>query len=138
MTTVEGAAVAVVGAGGLGSATAWQLARRGVDVVLLERFAFGHGNGASHDTSRILRRSYHTPGYVRLAGEAYEDWALLSGEAGEQLVTVTGGVDLFPPDAAIPASDYTASMAACGVPYDELTAAEVAAEWPALAAAATG
>jgi sarcosine oxidase len=133
MTTVEGADVAVVGGGGLGSATAWQLARRGVDVVLVERFAFGHRNGASHDTSRILRRSYHTPGYVRLAGEAYDDWALLSSEAGEQLVTTTGGVDLFPPGAAIPAVDYAGSMAACGVPFDELSAAEVAARWPAFA-----
>ena len=133
MTTVEGADVAVVGGGGLGTATAWQLARRGVDVVLVERFAFGHRNGASHDTSRILRRSYHTPGYVRLAGEAYDDWALLSSEAGKQLVTTTGGVDLFPPGAAIPAVDYAASMAACGVPFDELSAAEVAARWPAFA-----
>jgi sarcosine oxidase len=131
VSTVERAEVVVVGAGGLGSATAWQLARRGVDVVLLERFAFGHHNGASHDTSRILRRSYHTPAYVRLAGEAYDDWALLSRAAGTELVTVTGGLDLFPPDAAIPAIDYTTSMAACGIPYDEMSAAEVAARWPA-------
>jgi sarcosine oxidase len=123
----------VVGAGGLGSATAWQLARRGVDLVLLERFGFGHKRGASHDTSRILRRSYHTPAYVALANEAYDDWALLESESGERLVTTTGGLDLFPPGAAIPAVDYTTSMAACGVPYDELTAAEVAARWPALA-----
>ena len=30
-----------------------------------------------HDTSRILRHSYHTPGYVRLTQEAYDDWAQL-------------------------------------------------------------
>ena len=61
--------VAVIGLGGLGSATAWQLARRGAAVVGLEQFELGHVRGASHDTSRILRRSYHTPAYVRLAGE---------------------------------------------------------------------
>src|SRR4029077_5206737 len=38
----------VVGGGVMGSAAAWQLARRGRDVVLLERFAPGHVNGASH------------------------------------------------------------------------------------------
>src|SRR5262245_32021753 len=123
--------VVVVGAGALGSATAWHLARRGVDVVLLEQFAFGHPNGASHDTSRILRRSYHTPGYVTLAGEAYADWALLESESGERLVTTTGGLDLFPPGAAIPAIDYTSSLTARGVPYDELDAASVTARWPA-------
>ena len=115
----------VVGLGGLGSATAWQLARRGVAVVGLEKFELGHLRGASHDTSRILRRSYHTPAYVRLAGEAYDDWADLERASGEQLVTVTGGVDLFPPGAAIPADDYAASMAAGGVPFEQLDAAEV-------------
>lgn len=124
--------VVVIGAGGLGSATAWQLARRGVDVVLLEQFAFGHRNGASHDTSRILRRSYHTPGYVALAGEAYDDWAVLSREAGAPMVTTTGGLDFFPPGAAIPAIDYTASLAANGVPFEELTADQVSARWPAI------
>jgi sarcosine oxidase len=129
---IETADVVVIGAGGLGSATAWHLARRGVDVVLLEKFAFGHKNGASHDTSRILRRSYHTPGYVNLAREAYDDWATLEGESGERLVTRTGGLDFFPPGAAIPATDYTASMDTSGVPYDRLSVREVTARWPAI------
>ncbi len=124
--------VVVVGLGGLGSATAWQLARRGVSVVGLERFELGHLRGASHDTSRILRRSYHTPAYVRLAGEAYDDWADLERLSGERLVTVTGGVDLFPPGAAIPADDYAASMVAGGVPFEQLDAAGVGRRWPAL------
>ena len=38
----------------------------GYSVVGLEQFELGHGRGASHDTSRILRHSYHTPAYVRL------------------------------------------------------------------------
>jgi sarcosine oxidase len=122
----------VVGLGALGSATAWQLASRGVEVVGLERFELGHHRGASHDTSRILRRSYHTPGYVRLAGEAYADWAALEGASGEALVTRTGGLDLFPPGAAIPPADYLNSLASCGVPFAELDADQVAARWPAL------
>jgi sarcosine oxidase len=137
MTSVSDAPIervdtVVVGAGGLGSATAWQLARRGTDVVLLERFSFGHKRGASHDTSRILRRSYHTPAYVALANEAYDDWAVLERDSGEQLVTTVGGLDLFPPGSSIAAIDYTSSMAARGVEFDELTAAEVATRWPAL------
>ncbi|MGZ4596987.1 MAG: N-methyl-L-tryptophan oxidase [Actinomycetes bacterium] len=127
--------VVVVGAGALGSATAWQLARRGVDVALLEQFAFGHARGASHDTSRILRRSYHTPAYVRLADEAYADWALLEREAAEPLVTTVGGLDLFPPGAAIPAVDYVTSMAASGVPFEELSVDDIAARWPDLSPA---
>ncbi len=67
--------VVVVGLGALGSATSWQLARRGASVVGLEQFALGHARGASHDTSRIIRHSYHTPGYVELTFAAYDDWA---------------------------------------------------------------
>ncbi len=92
----------VIGLGALGSATAYELARRGHSVVGLERFELGHHRGASHDTSRILRHSYHTPEYVRLTIEAYDDWARLEETSGEQLVTVVGGLDLFPPDPAIP------------------------------------
>jgi sarcosine oxidase len=120
----------VVGLGALGSATAYQLANRGFEVLGLEQFELGHNRGASHDTSRILRRSYHTPAYVRLAGEAYDDWAALSEAAGEQLVTTTGGLDLFPPNAAIPMADYTSSLAECGVSYELLDAPSVAARWP--------
>jgi sarcosine oxidase len=122
--------VAVVGLGALGSATAWQLARRGVGVVGLEQYALGHDRGASHDTSRILRHSYHTPDYVRLTFEAYDDWADLEASSGETLVTVTGGLDFFPPGAAIDPGDYTSAMTACGVGFEVLGTADVAARWP--------
>ena len=60
----------VVGLGALGSGAAWHLAARGHSVLGLEQFELGHSRGASHDTSRILRHSYHTPAYVRLTQEA--------------------------------------------------------------------
>jgi sarcosine oxidase len=123
----------VVGLGALGSATAYQLARRGQRVLGLERFELGHTRGASHDSSRILRHSYHTPGYVAMTFAAYEDWADLEADSGEDLVTATGGLDLFPPGGVIPTADYTRSMAACGVPYEELSRDDVGERWPQLA-----
>lgn len=122
----------VVGLGALGSATAYHLARRGEQVLGLDRFELGHRRGASHDTSRILRHSYHTPGYVDLTFAAYDDWAALESDTGEQLVTPTGGLDLWPPDPAIAMADYTTSLAACAVPYEELDAAEMQRRWPQL------
>lgn len=124
--------VVVVGLGALGSATAWQLARRGRRVLGLERFALGHDRGASHDTSRILRHSYHTPAYVRLTQQAYADWALLERDSGEQLVTRVGGLDLFPPGGAIPVDDYTGSLAAVGIEHELLDVDEVGRRWPQL------
>jgi sarcosine oxidase len=120
----------VAGLGALGSATCMELARRGHRVVGLERFELGHSHGASHDTSRILRHSYHTPGYVRLTQQAYGDWARLEHDAGAELVTVVGGLDLFPPEAAISPLDYTTSLDEVGIRHDVLDPAGVAARWP--------
>jgi sarcosine oxidase len=98
--------VVVVGLGALGSAAAWALARAGARVLALEQFELGHHRGASHDHARIIRRSYHTPAYVRLAGLAYQAWAELEWEAEERLVVTTGGLDLFPAGSAIPPGPY--------------------------------
>jgi len=122
--------VAVVGLGALGSAAAWQLSRRGVSVLGIEQFGLGHDRGASHDSSRILRHSYHTPGYVRLTVEAYEDWADLEAAAGEAFVTVTGGLDLFPPGCATPRQNYTGSLDEVGITYELLDADAVGKRWP--------
>ncbi len=123
----------VVGLGGIGSAAAYRLARRtgGTGGVLgLEQFEIGHSNGASEDHSRIIRRSYHTPRYVRLAGEAYRAWSEVEDDLGEPLIVRTGGLDLFPAGAAIPIDDYRESMRAAEVPFDELDAAEAMRRWP--------
>ena len=96
----------------------------------LEQFELDHVNGASADHSRIIRLSYHRPDYVRLAKRAYETWAEVEREAGERIVTVTGGLDLWPADPAIPMADYTDSLAAEDVPFELLDAAEVRRRWP--------
>jgi sarcosine oxidase len=122
----------VLGLGGLGSGAAYWLARRlGAGVLGLEQFELGHERGGSQDHSRIIRLSYHTPAYVRLAHRAYEAWADLEGEAREELVVVTGGLDLFPPAAAIPSGPYVESLDTCAAPYELLDGAEVRRRWPA-------
>jgi sarcosine oxidase len=121
----------VIGLGGIGSAAAYWLSRSlGPGVLGLEQFDLDHDNGASADHSRIIRLSYHRPDYVRLARRAYETWTEVEAEGGERIVTVTGGLDLWPSDAAIPQADYTASLAAEGVPFDLLDAAEIRHRWP--------
>lgn len=123
--------VAVVGLGGLGSAAAYWLARQGRSVVGLEQFELGHVRGASHDHSRIIRRSYHTPGYVELTAGAYEAWSSVERDAGETIVTRTGGVDLFPDDAAIEPGPYRDSLDTVGVSYEWLDPDEIVRRWPA-------
>jgi sarcosine oxidase len=120
----------VVGLGALGSGAAWHLASRGHSVVGLEQFELGHNRGASHDTSRILRHSYHTPAYVRLTQEAYDDWARLERDSGESLVTVVGGLDLFPPDCVISPDAYVGSLGEVGIDFESLSADEIESRFP--------
>ena len=54
----------------------------------------------------------------------------MEAEAGERIVTVTGGLDLWPADPAIPMADYTESLAAEGIPFEVLDAAEIRRRWP--------
>ena len=123
----------VLGLGGIGSGAAYWLARHaGADVLGLEQYEMGHVRGGSQDHSRIIRLSYHTPGYVRLAKRAYESWGELEREAGEEVVLRTGGLDFGPLSGAIPLGDYSSSLEAEGVEYEPLEAAEIRRRWPQL------
>ncbi len=121
----------VLGLGGIGSGAAYWLAKRGARVLGVEQFELGHARGESHDHSRIIRLSYHTPVYVRLAKEAYEAWSAVESDASERVVYKTGGLDLGPRDGAIPLEGYANAMRACGVPFETLDADEIRRRYPA-------
>lgn len=123
--------VIVLGLGGIGSGAAYWLAKRGAKVLGLEQFELGHARGESHDHSRIIRLSYVTPAYVRLAKEAYAAWAQVEADAGERLVYKTGGLDIGPRGGAIPIEGYAEAMRACGVAFERLDAEEIRRRWPA-------
>jgi sarcosine oxidase len=111
--------VAVVGAGVMGLATARALARAGRDVVVCEQFRLGHERGSSHGTSRIVRLSYPDTRWVRLAQESYPLWRELEAESGRTLLELRGTLDLGDWE---PNRD---ALAACGIPFKVLDAAEI-------------
>ncbi len=120
----------VIGAGLAGSATAWQLARRGADVTLLEAFRIGHDRGSSHGSARIIRRAYPDRFHAALTGEAWRDWAELETETGAQIITRTGGVDFgLRRDVAAIAR----AQAEEGIPHTVYSAAEARERWPQFA-----
>jgi sarcosine oxidase len=120
-----------LGLGGLGGAAAYWLARgAGSEVLGLEQFELGHVRGESQDHSRIIRLSYHTPGYVRLAKRAYQSWATLESDAKEACILKCGGLDLAPRDGRIPLDPYLASLTAEQVPFEHLDAREIRARFP--------
>ncbi|WP_132057427.1 N-methyl-L-tryptophan oxidase [Halorussus amylolyticus] len=88
----------VVGVGGMGSAAAYHLADRGLDVLGLERYDIPHAQGSSHGGSRIIRLAYHEhPSYVPLLQSAYDEWDALEIESGRTLLHETGSVAAGPP-----------------------------------------
>ncbi len=89
----------VAGAGVHGRSTAWNLARRGKSVLLLERGRIGHVEGSSHGATRMIRRAYPSEVWDDLVDRAYEGWDELSEAAGGPLVTTTGGLYAHPASA---------------------------------------
>jgi len=122
--------VIVIGVGGMGSAAAYHLARRGLRVLGLDRFEIPNEQGSSHGITRAIRLSYNEdPAYVPLVRRAYEGWRELETEAGEQLLHITGSMDISRPDQAI----LQGAIRSCdehGLPYELLEAAEVARRFP--------
>jgi sarcosine oxidase len=122
--------VIVAGVGGMGSATCWQLARRGLRVLGVERFDIPHAMGSSHGQNRIIRLAYYEhPSYVPLLRRAFALWREAEAASGESLLFVTGGIDAGPEDGRI-VQGSLASCAEHGLPHETLSARELAACFP--------
>ncbi|NWZ40260.1 SOX oxidase, partial [Brachypodius atriceps] len=89
--------VIVVGAGIQGSFTAYHLAQRHKDTLLLEQFLLPHSRGSSHGQSRIIRSVYTQEYYSRMMPESFRLWQQLEAETGTTLYRQTGLVVLGPP-----------------------------------------
>jgi sarcosine oxidase len=122
--------VVVVGVGGMGSATTYHLAKRGLDVLGLERFDIPHARGSSHGITRIIRRAYYEhPSYIPLVERAYDLWDELAEETGRAVIHRTGSVDAAPPGNVV----FEGSKRSCeeyDIPHEVLTGGELAERFP--------
>lgn len=121
--------VIIVGAGIMGSAAAYYLARGGHNVLLLEQYTLEHHNGSSHDISRIIRYAYDHPAYVELAKANYPAWLEFQENAGEQVYFKSGGIDFGHPE-----QPYLQAMMAAlrqhNIPFEQLSPAEAMQRFP--------
>ena len=123
--------VVVCGLGVMGSAALQALARLGVRVVGLDRFALGHDRGSSHGETRIIRRGYFEhPSYVPLVERAYAGWREIEALSGRQLLHITGIIEIGPPQGMLMRGTL-AAMAEHNVPHEKLSATEVMRRFPA-------
>jgi len=120
----------VAGVGAAGSATVYELAKRGRRVLGLERYDIPHDMGSSHGYTRIIRLAYYEhPSYVMLLRRSYELWRELEARAGEQLLHITGSIDAGPPDSWV----FKGSFQSCvehGLPHEVLTGTELQRRFP--------
>ena len=121
-----GAEVVVVGAGIMGSATAYALARDGREVRLLEQFRVGHTHGSSHGRSRIVRLAYPEVEFVELAKESFVGWRALEEESGQELLELNGLLELVDD----PAQSSRDALEAAGADYELLGADDARQRWP--------
>jgi monomeric sarcosine oxidase len=120
------AEVVVVGAGIMGSATAYALARHGHEVRLLEQFRVGHTHGSSHGRSRIVRLAYPEVEFVELAKESFVGWRALEEESGQELLELNGLLELVED----PAQSSRDALEAADADYELLEAEDSRRRWP--------
>ena len=120
----------VIGVGGMGSATVYELASRGMRVLGLERFSVPNDSGSSHGVNRIIRLAYYEDSsYVPLLKRSYERWRELEKTSGEKLLYITGSVDTGSEDSRV----FTGSLRSCrehNLPHEALTSAELTQRFP--------
>ena len=122
--------VIVLGVGGMGSATVYELAKRGKRVLGLERFDVPHELGSSHGTTRIIRLAYYEDGaYVPLLRRAYELWRELEEVTGERVLHVTGSIDAGPEDDWVFKGSYESCLEH-NIPHEVLDAAALHKRFP--------
>lgn len=129
--------IVVIGLGAMGSAALYQLAKRGVGVVGLDRFAPPHTNGSSHGESRITRQAVgEGRDYIPFVLASHRIWRELEAETGEDLLNACGVLVMAPAGGASHHGkpDFvTGSIAgaqAFGIPHDVLDGAEVGRRFP--------
>lgn len=120
----------VIGVGGMGSATCFQLARRNQRVLGIERFDIPNDTGSSHGYTRIIRLAYYEhPSYVALLKRSYELWEQIERYTGEKLFHRTGSIDCGPADSWV----FKGSLQSCieyDLPHEVLTGRQLSERFP--------
>ena len=81
----------VLGLGAMGSAAAFQLARRGRHVLAIDQLSPPHSYGSSHGETRITRLACgEGPEYTQFARRSHQIWRELEAKTGKSLLIQNG------------------------------------------------
>ncbi len=127
----------VIGLGAMGSASVFQLAKRGLRVLGIDRFAPPHQHGSTNGAVRIIRLAIGEGGhYTPLAKRSYEIFGEIERESGAKLLETTGMLTISRVDknTIVPEGDFfdNTVSAACefDIRHDVLDARALRARFP--------
>lgn len=119
----------IVGAGSMGMAAGYFLARQGKKVLLIDAFDPPHTEGAHHGETRIIRHAYgEGENYVPMALRAQELWFALEEESKKKLFLQTGVLNAGDPDSDF-IKNVIKSAKTYSLPVEVLTAEEMNEKW---------
>jgi len=122
----------VVGCGAMGSSVSFNLARRGLRVLTLERFNLNHEYGSSHGRTRVIRLAYfEDPRYVPLLRRAFASWDELAKRSGLEIIKRTGGLMIGKEDDRL-VTGVLRSAREHSLPHKLLAARDVMGQFKAL------
>ncbi len=122
--------VIILGTGGVGSAAAVHLARRGARVLGIDQFDHGHNRGSSHGQTRAIRMAYFEhPDYVPLLRRTYSLWDELEEQTQQKLFYKVGLLEIGPADGIV-VPGVLESARLYDLPVDELSRADVEVRYP--------
>ena len=126
----QGTDVLVVGAGTMGSWTAYHARRAGHSVTLLDAWGAGHSRATSGDETRIIRSAHGADVlYTRWARRSLELWRALEDEYGVRLLIPAGVLWFAARDEGFEAASQR-TLEQEGVPCERLSPDELATRWP--------
>lgn len=122
--------VVVVGAGSVGMATGYFLAKNGIRTLLIDAFDPPHSFGSHHGETRLIR---HATGegaeYVALALRAQELWQDLERESGSQVFIPTGTLMVGEEDSPFIVESVKSAMKH-DLSLEALSSGEIRRRWP--------
>ena len=121
----------VLGVGGVGSATLFAAARRGWNVLGIDRFGSAHDRGSSHGRTRIIRTAYFEhPNYVPLAQRSWQEWEKIQSASDIRLLQKTGLLQVGDPEGEV-LSGLLASAEQYQLSIQQLSAESAMQRFPA-------
>lgn len=127
----------VLGLGAVGSATAYQLAKRGSRTLGIDQFSPPHTQGSTHGDTRITRQAIgEGDQYTPLSLRSYELFREIERETGADLLTACGGLiissDNVTTETHVPGffANTIRAARAHGIPHELFDAVDIRRRFP--------